>query len=87
MRGFLGAGTAEAWGPEQAGNGGLYIAQHHRIAASLWVVIRATRIGNCMLCSNYSPLCFSPRNVHGSRISSEDVYSVYLLVVQELSCV
>lgn len=84
-----------SWGPARQRHGdlnklamgGLYIAQHHRIAASLWVVIRATRIGNCMLCSNYSPLCFSPRNVHGSRISSEDVYSVYLLVVQELSCV
>ena len=37
MQGFLGAGTAEAeaWGLEQAGNGGLYIAQHHRIARSL----------------------------------------------------
>ena len=37
VRGFLGAGTAEAeaWGLEQAGSGGLYIAQRHRIASLL----------------------------------------------------
>lgn len=37
MQGFLGAGTAEAeaWGLEQAGSGGLYIAQRHRIASLL----------------------------------------------------
>ena len=52
---------AKARGPEQAGTRwnlkqfSMTGQQHlHQ------VIIRATRIGNCVLCSNYSPLCFSP---------------------------